>query len=90
MALRTFRAVVMDIEGTTTPISFVGDVLFPYISRELEGYIRRTWNDDNTKQDVKLLQNLAVEEKEIGVKDVVEIKGMYLELIHTLYTLLIN
>lgn len=66
----------MDIEGTTTPISFVGEVLFPYISRELEGYIRRTWNDANTKHDVKLLLDLSLEDKEKGVKDVVEIKGM--------------
>lgn len=30
------RAVVIDIEGTTTPLSFVHDVLFPYARRRLD------------------------------------------------------
>ena len=35
------RAVLLDIEGTTTPIAFVHDVLFPYARARL-----RTWVDD--------------------------------------------
>jgi enolase-phosphatase E1 len=31
------RAVLTDIEGTTTPLSFVHDVLFPYARRRLDG-----------------------------------------------------
>jgi enolase-phosphatase E1 len=31
--------VVLDIEGTTTPIAFVSDVLFPYARRNLRGFI---------------------------------------------------
>jgi enolase-phosphatase E1 len=31
------RAVLTDIEGTTTPLSFVLDVLFPYARRRLDG-----------------------------------------------------
>lgn len=33
------RAVLLDIEGTTTPISFVFDVLFPYASRNVGDYL---------------------------------------------------
>src|SRR3954452_17435688 len=33
------RAVLLDIEGTTTPISFVFDVLFPYASRYVDAYL---------------------------------------------------
>ena len=29
------RAVLLDIEGTTTPIAFVTEVLFPYARRRL-------------------------------------------------------
>ena len=32
-------AVVLDIEGTTTPISFVYDVLFPYARTNLRGFL---------------------------------------------------
>jgi enolase-phosphatase E1 len=34
------RAVVVDIEGTTTPVRFVYEVLFPYARRALPGYVR--------------------------------------------------
>jgi len=34
------RAIVTDIEGTTSAISFVHDVLFPYAARELPGFVR--------------------------------------------------
>jgi len=34
------RAILTDIEGTTSAISFVHDVLFPYARRELPDYVR--------------------------------------------------
>ena len=33
------RAIITDIEGTTSSISFVKDVLFPYARRELPGFV---------------------------------------------------
>jgi enolase-phosphatase E1 len=36
----TLRAVVTDIEGTTSSISFVKDVLFPYARRQLPAFVR--------------------------------------------------
>lgn len=35
------KVLLLDIEGTTTSISFVYDVLFPYARRELPGFIER-------------------------------------------------
>jgi enolase-phosphatase E1 len=35
------RAVLLDIEGTTSSIDFVHKVLFPYAVRELPDFIRR-------------------------------------------------
>ncbi|HNJ74039.1 MAG TPA: acireductone synthase [Pseudomonadales bacterium] len=37
----TLRAIVTDIEGTTTDIHFVHRVLFPYAAERLEGFIRQ-------------------------------------------------
>ena len=34
------RAILTDIEGTTSGISFVKDVLFPYARRALPGFVR--------------------------------------------------
>src|SRR5580658_6890586 len=36
----TIEAVVTDIEGTTTPVTFVTETLFPYARRALPGFIR--------------------------------------------------
>jgi enolase-phosphatase E1 len=40
LAQHGIEAVVLDIEGTTTPVSFVYDVLFPFARRELGAYLR--------------------------------------------------
>lgn len=36
------RAILLDIEGTTTPIAFVYDVLFPYARAHFREYLRRS------------------------------------------------
>jgi len=38
--IRGVRAVVTDIEGTTTSLAFVKDVLFPYARRAIPAYVR--------------------------------------------------
>jgi enolase-phosphatase E1 len=37
------RALLLDIEGTTTPLSFVHDVLFPYARARLVSFVRTAW-----------------------------------------------
>src|SRR6202042_2254610 len=39
------RAIVTDIEGTTSAISFVRDVLFPYADQHLDAYVAAHRND---------------------------------------------
>ncbi|XP_003965447.2 enolase-phosphatase E1 [Takifugu rubripes] len=55
-------AVLLDIEGTTTPITFVKDVLFPYIREHLEDYLSNHWEEDECKQDVQLLKKQLEED----------------------------
>jgi enolase-phosphatase E1 len=43
---RGVEAVVLDIEGTTTPLSFVHDVLFPYARAHLEAFVADPAHDD--------------------------------------------
>jgi enolase-phosphatase E1 len=38
------RGILLDIEGTTSSVSFVYDVMFPYVRRELDQYLRAHWN----------------------------------------------
>nr|XP_057920943.1 enolase-phosphatase E1 [Doryrhamphus excisus] len=53
---------LLDIEGTTTPITFVKDILFPYIREHLEDYLSTHWEEDECKQDVHLLKKQIEED----------------------------
>jgi len=39
------KALLLDIEGTTSSISFVNDELFPYIRRTLSAYVESHWKE---------------------------------------------
>lgn len=52
------RAVVTDIEGTTSSISFVHDILFPYAAKHLPVWVREHANEAHVKQQ---LQAVAAE-----------------------------
>ena len=39
------RGVLLDVEGTTSSVAFVYDVLFPYARRELADFLRRRWDE---------------------------------------------
>ncbi|RNA43857.1 enolase-phosphatase E1 [Brachionus plicatilis] len=49
--------ILTDIEGTTTSISFVKDILFPYIRSNLESYLTKNFDDDQCREDLRLLIN---------------------------------
>lgn len=52
------RAIVTDIEGTTSSISFVKDVLFPYARKEIPAFVHK-----NEKQVAGLLDDVRAIEK---------------------------
>jgi len=39
------RGILLDIEGTTSSVSFVYDVMFPFVRRELVRYLETDWGD---------------------------------------------
>jgi enolase-phosphatase E1 len=52
---RGIRGVVLDIEGTTTPMWFVYDVLFPYARSHLRAYVEAHIEKDELRDVVRLL-----------------------------------
>lgn len=48
---------VLDIEGTTTPISFVTEVLFPYARENVSSFLKSTYNSPETLNDIRLLRD---------------------------------
>ncbi len=49
------RGILLDIEGTTSSISFVYDVMFPYVRRELAAYLDGHWETPPLRQACELL-----------------------------------
>jgi enolase-phosphatase E1 len=39
------QAILLDIEGTTSSVSFVYDVMFPQVRRELSRFLEQNWQD---------------------------------------------
>jgi len=56
------KYVLMDIEGTTTPITFVHDVLFPYSTEHLGEYVRTHANDLDVRQALEDTKKTAASE----------------------------
>lgn len=54
---RGFTNVIFDIEGTTTPISFVKDVLFPYAVQNVQSFLEKYWKTVETQNDVNQLMS---------------------------------
>jgi len=53
------RAVVLDIEGTTTPIAFVHQVLFPYARARLPGFLRDHAADPAVRAELEAVRQAA-------------------------------
>jgi enolase-phosphatase E1 len=61
----SLHGILLDIEGTTTPIDFVYEVLFPYARLHLEEYLKRWAGSEELERDLLQL-------REEHVKDVAE------------------
>lgn len=55
------RVILLDIEGTATPIEFVTQILFPYASRKLEGFLRENFQDPQIQS---LIRDLRAQHRE--------------------------
>jgi enolase-phosphatase E1 len=47
--------ILLDIEGTTSSISFVTEVMFPFVRRELNSYLAKHWSDAATQDACQLI-----------------------------------
>lgn len=74
----TIKAIVTDIEGTTSSIEFVHDVLFPYASRELPSFLREC---SEHPEIAKLLNDVRREADEVDatLDRIIEILQSWIE-----------
>jgi enolase-phosphatase E1 len=66
------RAVLLDIEGTTTPISFVHRVLFPYAATQLDDFLAQHGAEPEVSAACRLiLADRSPAESELGDREAV-------------------
>lgn len=73
------RAIVTDIEGTTSPIAFVRDVLFPYARAALPGFIE----GNHRRTDVADWLRRIAEETGTDASDLETLTGILIQWIDT-------
>ena len=56
LKLEKIGAVLLDIEGTTTPIEFVHHTLFGYARARVNEFLERHWDDSDVRTDVARLR----------------------------------
>lgn len=49
-------AIVLDIEGTVAPISFVADVMFPHARDNVRAYLESHYNSAETRADIDAIR----------------------------------
>ena len=64
---RGIQALVIDIEGTTTPVAFVYDVLFPFAKSELRPYLRENLDSIHLREPLRQLREEWLEDQTRGV-----------------------
>ncbi len=65
------KAILTDIEGTTSSISFVKDVLFPYAERKIPSFLRR---ESDRREVIKILKDVEeIEGKELSLEEVIKL-----------------
>ncbi|XP_018799369.1 PREDICTED: enolase-phosphatase E1 [Bactrocera latifrons] len=65
----TVKLILSDIEGTTTSISFVKDVLFPYAKTHSKAFLEESWNNAETQSIVQDLRKLPQYKDYLGPVD---------------------
>ncbi|OIW05276.1 hypothetical protein TanjilG_03665 [Lupinus angustifolius] len=70
------RCIVLDIEGTTTPISFVSEVLFPYARDNVGRHLSATYDTLDTQNDIKLLRSQIQSDLEQGIAGAVPVPSV--------------
>ncbi len=61
------RALLLDIEGTTTPVDFVYQVLFPFASQRLDSFLRQYSRDPEVRAHIEALKAQQKVDQEQGL-----------------------
>lgn len=71
------KAILTDIEGTTTSLAFVHDVLFPYARRRLPDFIRMHQHDPMVKQQLDALREQ--QQRYLNEQQIIDLLGYWMD-----------
>jgi enolase-phosphatase E1 len=63
----SIKTILLDIEGTTTRVEFVTDVLFPYARRRVEPFLREHSSDPDVRADLEELKREHAQDVKQGL-----------------------
>lgn len=63
--MQNVKLILTDIEGTTSSISFVKDVLFPYAADHLPAFVKENINDEKVQTALQQTAELAAEDGDV-------------------------
>lgn len=63
-----YTTLLIDIEGTVAPISFVKDVMFPYVRENIEQFLQENFSTVECQNCIQELSELAKEDDRKGLK----------------------
>jgi enolase-phosphatase E1 len=78
------RAVLLDIEGTTTPISFVHDVLFSFARSHLKNYLSENLDSAEVVADIDSLREEHASDGERGLNPPPLVEGHHVAALESL------
>ncbi len=70
--------ILLDIEGTTTSISFVHEVLFPYASQHIEDFVSQHASEERIQKQLQAVKQTVKEEKNLDINDQAAIEELLL------------
>jgi len=71
------KAILMDIEGNVSPISFVREVLFPYSKEKIEQFVKQNLNNPELK---KILEQVKkIEGKDLSTDEIIKILKRWID-----------
>ena len=71
------KAILVDIEGTISPISFVKEVMFPYSKERLESYLKENFDREEIKSIIKEIEN--IEGRKLELDEVINILKKWID-----------
>lgn len=70
------KYILLDIEGTVLPISFVKDILFAYVREHLEKFLEESWLGSDVQQAIEDIQEFSKTNPESPLVDKTDKKSV--------------